>query len=397
MTERLYYTDPYRTEFDATVRSIGTLDGRTAVILDRTAFYPTSGGQPYDTGLLNGVRVVDVIDQDEGGIAHIIDAIGAVREPPLLRTGDRVHGVIDWPRRFEHMQQHTGQHLLSAAFERVASARTVSFHLGADTSTIDLDRELAIEDVKRAEDEGNAVVWEDRLVTIRFAGPQDAKALPLRKEPLRTGTLRIIEIADCDVSACGGTHVTRTGAIGIISVAGSERFRGGLRVSFVCGVRALRSLRRLSDAVSGSLRFLSVAPDELPAAIERAQDENKALKREIRQLREKLAPHEAAALAAGARRVGDRAIVARSVEGADATALKALASAITAPNGYAVALFSDTAPFLAVIARSADVEIDASAVLKSLLARFGGRGGGRADLAQGGGLQGALPEILRAA
>jgi alanyl-tRNA synthetase len=389
MTDRLYYTEPYRTTFDATVQAVETLDGRRAVILDRTAFYPTSGGQPFDTGTLNGVRVSDVIDQEAGGIAHIVEG--------EFGAGDRVQGTIDWPRRFEHMQQHTGQHVLSAAFERVRSARTVSFHLGADVSTIDLDRELALPEIQRAEEAANQVVWEDRPVIIRFAEAEDAKTLLLRKESLRTGTLRIIEILDFDVSACGGTHVSRTGAIGIISVLGHERFRGGMRVSFVCGVRALRSLRTFSDAVTGSLRFLSVDPAELPSAIERAQAENKGLKREIEHLQERLAPYEAAELAASGQRIGERTIVARALEGCDAAALKALASAVASHAGYAVALFSATAPYLVVVTRSADVQVDAAAVLKSLLARFGGRGGGRPDLAQGGGLQGALPEILHAA
>lgn len=392
MTDRLYFTEPYRTEFEATVRSVDTLDLRRAVILDRTAFYPTSGGQPFDTGTLNGVRVSDVIDREAGGIAHIIE----YREGEL-GVGDRVQGIIDWPRRFEHMQQHTGQHVLSAAFERVKSVRTVSFHLGSDISTIDLDRELAPAEIRRAEELANHVVWDDRPVVIRFAEAEDAKTLPLRKEPARTGTLRLIEIQDFDVSACGGTHVARTGAIGIISVLGSDRFRGGIRVSFVCGVRALRSLRTFSDAVTGSLRFLSVDPVELPSAIERAQAENKGLKREIKHLQEKLAPYEAAELAASGQRVGERTIVTRVLEGCDAVALKSLATAVASRAGYAVALLSATAPYLVVVACSPDVKVDAAAVLKSLMARFGGRGGGRPDLAQGGGLQGALPEILHAA
>ncbi|MBI3262676.1 MAG: alanyl-tRNA editing protein [Acidobacteria bacterium] len=398
MTDRLYYTDSYLTEFEATVQSVGEIDGRRAVVLDRTAFYPTSGGQPFDVGSLNGVRVTDVIDQESDGIAHIIeDREDSEDREGELHVGDRVRGMIDWPRRFEHMQQHTGQHVLSAAFERVASARTVSFHLGADVSTIDLHREVALPEIHDAEEAANQVVWEDRPVIIRFTEAEEAKTLPLRKEPLRTGTLRIIEIPDVDVSACGGTHVARTGAIGLVSVLGHERFRGGMRVSFVCGVRALRSLRTFSDAVTASLRFLSVDPAELPSAIERAQAENKGLKREIKHLQERLAPYEAAELAASGQRIGEWTIVARVLEGCDAPALKALARAVASRAGYGVALFSATPPYLVVVARSADVKVDAAAVLKSLMTRFGGRGGGRPDLAQGGGLQGPLPEILHAA
>jgi len=236
VTERLYYTDPYTTEFDAHIVGAEAHEGRPAVVLDRTAFYPTSGGQPFDTGQLGGVAVVDVVDRDDGTILHVIE-----RE---LQAGP-VRGRIDWTRRFEHMQQHTGQHVLSAAFERVVGARTESFHLGSVSSTIDLGRMVSAGEIDRAEDEANRVVWEDRPVTIRFADAEEAAKLPLRKEPARTGRLRLIDVENFDISACGGTHVARTGAIGMIAIAGSERVRGGTRVEFLCGVRALRGYRAL--------------------------------------------------------------------------------------------------------------------------------------------------------
>lgn len=386
MTIRLYYTDPYLLEFDAVVTSTERVEGRHAVVLDRTAFYPTSGGQPFDTGVLNGVRVTDVVELEDGRIAHAIDGD--------LAIGGRVHGIVDGARRFDHMQQHSGQHVLSAAFDRVCRAGTVSFHLGADASTIDLDRELSPTEIQAAEDRANQVVWEDRPVTIRFAEADEAAALPLRKPSRRTGTLRVIEIQDFDVSACGGTHVSRTGAIGIIAVLADERFRGGSRISFVCGGRALRSLRALRDAVSGSLRHLSVPPAELPAAIERAQADNKTLRREIRGLLEKLAPYQAAELVAGAQEVGGVKIVVRALDGHDATSLKSVATAAAARPRVAAALFTAVPPYLVAVARSTDVAVDAGAVVRALTARFGGRGGGRPDLAQGGGLNGTLQQML---
>ena len=183
-----------------------------------------------------------------------------------------MHGRIDWPRRFEHMQQHTGQHVLSAAFDRLLQVRTVSFHLGSASSTIDLAREVTAGEIARAELEANRVVWEDRPVTIRFADAEEAARLSLRKESKREGVLRLIDVEDFDVSACGGTHVARTGAIGIIAVAGSEKFKGGTRLEFLCGGRALAGFHALGDSVAASVRLLSVLPAELPAAHRAAAD-----------------------------------------------------------------------------------------------------------------------------
>jgi alanyl-tRNA synthetase len=291
MTERLYYHDAHATEFDATVISIVPIPGtptRRGVTLDRTAFYPTSGGQPFDTGTLGAARVVEVIDDDDGGVVHVVE--GEVPVGP-------VHGRIDWSRRFEHMQQHTGQHVLSAAFDRLLHVGTVSFHLGSASSTIDLAREVTADEIARVEREANRVVWEDRPVTIRFADADEAARLPLRKESRREGTLRLVEVEDFDVSACGGTHVARTGAIGIIAVAGSEKFKGGTRLEFLCGERALSGFHALGDSVAASVRLLSVLPAELPSGIERLQTDARELRRQIKDLQTRLAGHEATGLA----------------------------------------------------------------------------------------------------
>jgi len=213
MTERLYYTEPARRAFDAVVTAIVDHEGAPAVVLDRTAFYPTSGGQPHDTGRLGTTEVLNTIDDDER-VLHV------VRAP--LAVGDAVHGEIDWARRFDHMQQHTGQHVLSAAFDRVLDNRTMSFHMGGESATIDLARDVSLADAERCVDEANRIVWEDRPVSIRFASAEEAAQLPLRKEPVRQGPLRLIDIRDFDLSACGGTHVARTGEIGALRVARIE-------------------------------------------------------------------------------------------------------------------------------------------------------------------------------
>jgi alanyl-tRNA synthetase len=386
LTDRLYYTDPYATDFDATVLGAHQHENRPAVTLDRTAFYPSSGGQPFDTGTLGEARVVDVIDGD-AAILHVLDR--AIDPGP-------VHGRIDWNRRFEHMQQHTGQHVLSAAFDRLLGARTESFHLGSASATIDLGREVSPKDIERAEDEANRIVWEDRPVHIRFADAEEAARLPLRKEPAREGRLRLIDVEDFDISACGGTHVARTGAIGLIGVTGWEKLRGGTRVEFVCGVRALRAHRALRDTVAASVRLISVLPTELPSGIERMQAEAKDTKKRLKDLQTRLATFEAAVLADLAAPVGEHRMVIAALDGWDPTGLKTIATAIAERPGHAAVLLGGPAPFAIVVARSAGVGIDCSAVLRALTGRFGGKGGGRPDLAQGGGLQGTADEILAA-
>jgi alanyl-tRNA synthetase len=239
-------------------------------------------------------------------------------------------------------------------------------------------------------------VWGDRPVAIRFVSAKEAATLPLRKEPQRTGELRVIDIDGYDLSACGGTHVARTGEIGVIAVRGWERFKGGSRIEFVCGGRALRSHRELRDIVNGSIRLLSVLPAELPAAIERAQSESKDLRKQSRDLTQRLAVHEAAAFASRAEPIGPISGVVEAVDGYDATGLKTLATSIVSQPGRVAALVSNSTPALAVIARSPDVSVDASAVLKTIMTRFGGKGGGRPDLAQGGGLNASPQEIVAA-
>jgi alanyl-tRNA synthetase len=386
--ERLYYTDSYLVEFDAVVRDVVRKDDQWEVVLDRTAFYPTSGGQPYDTGTLDEAKVLDVFDDEDGNVKHLVD-----RE--LERNG-RVRGHVDWARRFDHMQQHTGQHLLSAAFERVAGARTVSFHLGSSSATIDLDKELPADQLAAVEAAANSLLWEDREVCTRFVTAAEAAKLPLRKDPARSGDLRIIEIKDYDMSACGGTHVCRTGAIGMVAIKSAERFKGGQRVEFVCGGRALRAYRGLKESVSAGVRLLSVLPEELPAAIEKLQSAGRAQQKAYEALVDRLVTHEAAALAATAKSQGSASVVAEALSDWEAGGLKKLASAVTTRPGMVVILISSASPSLAVVARSQDVSIDAGDILKKLIDRFGGKGGGKGAMAQGGGLIGSPQDILDA-
>ena len=376
MTTRMYFTDAQLAEFDATVVSSEPAGDHFDVVLDRTAFYPTSGGQPHDTGELAGARVVDVRDDDAGVITHVVDA--------PLAAGAPVHGRIDWPRRLDHMQQHTGQHVLSAAFDRLLNVRTTSFHLGAETATIDLAREVSPDEIARAEAEANRIVWDARPVRVRFVSAEEAARLPLRKEPVKTGELRLVEVTDFDLSACGGTHVPHTAVIGGIAVAGWERFKGATRLTFVCGGRALRAHGALRDIVVGATRALSVLPGELVAGIERLQADLKAGAREAKRLHEELAVFRAEKLCENAPTIGPVRGVLSQQPGSDAAALKAMAAAVAAKPGFVVVLTGDGHPTPVVVARSADVAMDAGAWMKGATAALGGRGGGRPEMAQGG-------------
>lgn len=384
MTQRLYYTESQRQTFDATVVNVENVDGRMHVTLDQTAFYPSSGGQPFDTGTLGGAAVVDVIDRDDGTIAHVMNG--------ALKPGEVVSGEIDWDRRFDHMQQHTGQHVLSAAFDRLCGVRTESFHMGQQSATIDLAREVTAAEIAAAEDDANRIVWEDRTVSVRFATAEEAAAMGMRKESVRTGTLRLIDVQDYDLSACGGTHVERTGAIGVIAIGGWEKLRGGARIEFLCGNRVVQRFRLWRDALSAMQKHLSVAPIEMAASIERLHEDAKALQRTLRGFQEKLAAHEATALLAKG-----NAIV-EAIGGWDAQGIKSIAVAAASANPRAVVvLFTTSTPAQVVIARGADAKVDAGAILKQLAAKFGGKGGGKPDLAQGGGLNASGAELIHAA
>jgi alanyl-tRNA synthetase len=381
MTQRIYYSEPYRRTFDAKVLSVDSVAGHSHVTLDQTAFYPTSGGQPYDTGTIGSAAVTDVIDRDDGTIAHVVSG--------SLKIGEVVKGEIDWARRFDHMQQHTGQHVLSAAFDRLGGVRTESFHMGQLASTIDLAREVSESEIAKAEDDANRIVWEDRPVAVRFATAEEAAAMGMRKESARTGTLRLIDVQDYDLSACGGTHVERTGAIGVIAIGSAEKFKGGSRVEFLCGGRALQRFRVWKGALSAMQKHLSVPPIEMAASIERMQEDGKAAQRNLRGFQEKLAAHEAHALLAKG------SPVVAAIEGWDAHGIKAIAAAITAADPHAVVvLFTTATPAQVVIARGAASTVDAAALLKQLATKFGGKGGGKPDLAQGGGLGALVSELI---
>jgi alanyl-tRNA synthetase len=370
MTDRLYYTDPYTRDFEATVTD--RADDSRRIYLDRTAFYPTSGGQPFDTGVLGGLRVLDVVDEGDR-IAHLVDA-------PL--QADRVTGQLNWARRFDHMQQHTGQHLLSAVIADLLGHQTIAVHFGKDSSTLDLDAgSLSPEEAERVEEQANEIIVQDRQVDISFEDAQQAAGL--RKPSERTGTIRIISIRDLDRSACGGTHVRATGEIGSLLIRKVERVRKGLRVEFLCGSRASRRARADYNLMTRLANDFSAAAEELPQLIARQKEDLRHTTALIRDLAAKLDLSRARELYAAAQpeSTGLRRVTVRE-EQAPLESLRGLGQAVTSmPLAVFVGAVSN--PPAVLLATSPDTGIDAGAMLKSLLASVGGRGGGSARLAQG--------------
>src|SRR5215467_8552540 len=283
-TERLYFTDSALLEFTASVAEVRGTQDATHIILDRTAFYPTGGGQPNDIGSIAGVQITDVAEDEPGCIVHIAQRGSGTSS---LSPGRTVECRIDAARRLDHMQQHSGQHILSQAFVQACGAETRSFHLGAATSTIDIELQNPTEEnMKAAEEIANSVVFEDRPMRVHLVSEEEAARLPLRKESAVQGTIRVIEIEGFDWSPCGGTHANRAGQIGLIAVKSFERAKRMTRVEFVCGRRALLDYRLANHTATAVARQFSVDRESGPVSVERAIHENKSLKRRIRDLLE---------------------------------------------------------------------------------------------------------------
>ena len=371
MTERLYYGDAYLRSFDARIVDRAG-DGRT-IYLDRTAFYPTSGGQPFDTGSLAGIAVTDVIDEGDR-IAHVLAA-------PAPRDVQVVTGIVDWTRRFDHMQQHTGQHLLSAIFADRFGLDTVSVHFGATSSTLDLDGEsVPAKTLIATEELANLAIAEPREVTVFYESA--ATVTGLRKAPPRDGELRIVDIHALDRSACGGTHVRSTAEVGALLIRGTERVRRTTRVEFVCGLRAVRSARVDHELITALAQSLAVAPAELVAKAKAQAEELRAAQSARRDAATALDAYrarerfDAAVPDAGGRR--------RIVERRTAGTIEELRSLAQATLALGDALFVGTLAIPpSIVVASTEGGIDAGAALKKVLAEHGGRGGGNARIAQG--------------
>jgi len=394
--ERLYYADSFLKSFPAAVADVHELSrtqGESVwqIALDRTTFYPTSGGQPFDTGVLRAVSssgasidipVESVEEDDQGQVWHF------VRKP--LALGAKVEGLIDWQRRFDHMQQHTGQHLLSAVFLRELNAPTVSFDLGDSVSTIDLaGGPFAHHSIERVERLCNEIIAENRSVSMRSVARAEAESLlaagQLRKLPERSGEIRLIEIDGIDRNACGGTHLHSTGQIGALLLRGAEKVSRGVRVEFVCGLRAVRTARADAAILGQITAALSAPAPDIPAAVERLRAESKAAAKDRQRLREELADYHASRLAVEVPIENRLRIVDRAWKDRDPEYIKILASRLTKAAPSTIVLFAtevaDTA--FVILARSLDFNFDCGSILKDALSQIGLRGGGSSDFAQG--------------
>ncbi|HVP44523.1 MAG TPA: alanine--tRNA ligase-related protein [Terriglobales bacterium] len=401
MTERLYYRDSFLYDFEAKVIRLREQSGRVAIVLDRTAFYPTSGGQTFDTGALRAasgaeVQVEEVAETEDGIILHYVSV--------ALVAGVSVHGSIDAARRRDHMQQHSGQHVLSAAFVRLFDMPTVSFHMGDESCTIDLGtKSLSRRQVEQAELLANEVVTEDRPVEVRFVAPEEARALGVRKIPeTERDKLRLIDIRDFDLTACGGTHVRSTGQIGAILLRKTENVKQGVRVEFVCGGRAVTTARQDYSALTEAAGALSTHIWELPQQVRKSLDDAKAGARAQQKLLEEVAELAAARLLADAPVENGRKKIVRVIADRELAFVRLLAQKIAGAGEPAVALLASTLgqPAL-VFAQSPGLPSDMGAEMRKAMAALGGRGGGSRDFAQGGAPDGSriaavLHEIAQA-
>ena len=414
MTEHLYYHDSFLDAFDAEVRELqhGTAkDLRPVLILDRTAFYPTSGGQPFDTGWiipdatspnseLQKLRVTEVAEREDGQIVHYLEP-AAAENKLTLQKGNRVRGLIDPARRRDHMQQHSGQHILSAAFVRLFNMSTVSFHMGDEYCSIDLDAPLLTrEQVESAERLSNEIIQENRPVEVRYATQDEAATLGLRKlPPAERDHLRLIDIRDFDLTACGGTHVRATGQVGCILLGKTEKARQGWRVEFVCGQRAVSTARRDFTALSDAAALFSSHLWELPQQVRKSLDEIKSLRKQLDQSREELAAAFAESMLATASESNGRKLIVRNFPDRDLAFIKLLAQRLTRQCSNTVALLATTLEQPALVfAQSLGLPFDMAMLMKETMATLGGRGGGSKDMAQGGvptaeGIEAALSNV----
>lgn len=404
MTLRLYYDSSEIHEFDSVVEDVAPPSpeqARPAVILRETAFYPTSGGQVHDTGWLTldgeRLRVTEVADAEDGRIVHYLEA--PVKLPVV---GAAVHGSIDAERRRDHMQQHTGQHVLSAAFVELYQMPTVSFHMGEDYCSIDLATpSVSSQQIAAAEKRANQIVFEDRPVRVRYVSRAEAEKLGLRKlPPAERDELRLIEVADFDLSACGGTHVSTSGQIGSILLRKTEKVRQGTRVEFVCGNRAVRMARRDYSALSEAAALFSAQLWDVPEQIRKSIEESKLLRKQKDDAFEQLAEVMALDALRNQPETHGRKIIVRVFSDRDISFVKLFAQKVTRAGTPAIALVASTVEPPGLVFAQAGSAADMGALLKQVLSSVGGRGGGSRDFAQGGVPTGSkinLEQLLRQA
>lgn len=390
MTQRHYLTDSFVTRFEASIVEALAYEGRPAVILDATFFYPTGGGQPNDTGTINGVPVLDVFTRPHDlAVIHVLDS--------ALQAG-AAHAEIDWTRRFDHMQQHTGQHVLTQAFVTMADAATVGFHLSPDTVTIDLDSTVSAEHISAAERLANEVVFGGLPVIAREIPRSELEGVRIRRIPdhVTGDTLRVISIGDFDHTACGGTHVANSGQVGLIKVIRADRKAGKTRIEFRCGQRALEDYGQRLDITQALAGQLSTGLPELIDSVTRLQDDLKIQQRQRNAFASELLKYKAATLLSSAEIRSEHRVVAFANESYSAADLRQLAKLLTEQPGVVAILGVPGERSNVLVSVSDGCPVDARTVLDTALGVLGGRGGGSPAMAQGGGVPADIGELRRA-
>ncbi|WP_432664557.1 DHHA1 domain-containing protein [Wukongibacter baidiensis] len=378
MTIKLFYKNPYIKEFNANILKIVEKDDMLHLELNQTAFYPEGGGQPTDTGFIGDIEVLEVYEAGEK-IYHVVNQL-----PSAL---DNVRCHINWERRFDHMQQHLGQHILSAAFEKLYDANTVGFHLSPNTLTIDIDKVLSYHDITKVEYFANQLVFNDFTVDILYPTEEELASLPLRKPPTVLENVRIVKLDDLDYSPCCGTHPNRTGEVGLIKIKKFEKHKSGLRIEFACGNRALDDYLLKNNVVNQLSANLSVKSDEILSSIKRINEELLNMKKENKALKEQLISFEAIDLLNNSSTINNSRIIKKIFYDRDFNEVKQLSTTLINNDGTAVifGLVSDDKAQL-IFSRSKDLDaIKMNDILKESITLIDGKGGGSPFSSQGGG------------
>lgn len=375
-TERLYNDDPYLTEFRAKVIEVLPYGDKYGVILDRTAFYPIGGGQPSDMGYINNERVSEVIEKD-GELLHIIDK---------QLTAKEVKGTVDWERRFDFMQQHTGQHILSSCFEKLLNGSTDSFHMGKDIVSIEINIDsFSIDDAERIENMANNIIYSNLPVITRVVSSEELNSLPLRKVPKVTENIRIVEVKGIDYSPCGGTHVRATGEVGIIKIKYWEKCKGGIRFTFVCGSRALKDYGMYNSIIKVLCEKFSVRDSEITEAVDKIMLDLRNAEKQLSAATQELIRVEADSIIKECPAVSGIRLISRVFDKRSINDVKLLAQYLTKAPGTVVLMACRNENAQVIFTRSEDVNIDMNSIFKTVLPIIEGKGGGNAKTAQGGG------------
>ena len=381
MTDRLYYDNAYLTEFDGCVLEVKEENGEFLIRLDRSAFYPTSGGQPFDTGRLDDAYILDVFVDREGEVWHKTDK--------ALTVGKTVHGKIDWERRFDHMQQHAGEHMLANAAYRLLGGHTIGLHLGRDFSTIDMDlpegrTHITMEEIHALEDDVNKNIQKNVPIRCWFPDEETLLSLPLRKPPTVKEHVRIVQIGDYEFCACGGTHPESAGEIGLVKILSATPSRGKMRLAFVCGMRAFLEFRKRFEEIERAANVLSTGWENLASQVEALSEKAKNAEFMLRQEKKNAALMKAKDLYENAEAIGNLRVVKHVFSSLGMEGLREAGNAVI-QNGSAVALLADESEkgYMLFFARSEDVNADMGKILSASCKKHGGKGGGRSDFAQG--------------